>query len=1105
MIFTFSFVIIEERIQELKVPMKLLYTDVNHSITDILVEEADRYAKEGYRLFYIAPNSLSFEKERSVLERLVEQASFSITVTRFGQMARYFTLDKVKSQETLDDAALSMLLYRALDGLSEENLKLYYHIRKDLSFIAQLMDLYKELKSANISIMDIAFEDPLKKADLVTIFTELEDILRDKNLTQESSLDHFSQAVASGQIEEQLKETVVVIDGFTRFSSEEALLISLLQEKCHQVVIGTYMSPKAYQKTFTEGNLYQASIDFFRQLSTQYQVKAEYRLSNEAYPLAFQNITNVIESLYDFSEVTESLEKADAEVIEIWQTLNQKEEIEHLAKDIRQKLYDGYRYKDILVLLGDVEAYQLQMGQIFEKFEIPYYFGRLEEMAHHPILQFFDGLERIQTYKWRKEDVLSVLKTGLFGHFSSLELDTFEGYLQFADINGPTKFSKVFKVNLKDNQGRQSYNLENINKVREAIYSPLNRFLSSKKDSGASLIESLLTFLHAIDFTANLQELSYSQNENQQEKDLEVWKNVTSILEKAYQIFNDQVMSLDEMLSLIKTGLQMGKYRAVPATLDVVTIKSYDLVEPHSKDFVYAIGMTQSHFPKIAQNKSLVSDQERSKTNESLSDFGAFEVSSHDITKKNHFSFLSLLNAANQKLVLSLPLVLNEVSENMSPYLKTLIDLGIPMIEKDKNRFSSLDTDIGNYKSLLSSIIEINNLDQEYDLSNDEENFWNVMSRYLRKRLVSEQFTIPQLESHRRESKPLSSEVIQARYPLNQPISLSNSALTVFYNNQYKYFLQYILGLQELASIHPDARLHGSYLHKVLEKVMKNPSKDHFDSKVNQAIQETNQENEFRDFYLADSQGQFSLNLLEEIARSTTDIFKSHGDISIIAQEKPFKLALEDRVIIKGVIDRIDQLNDQSLGIVDYKSSANVFDISLFYNGLNSQLPTYLSALKEGIIQPNDQEFPLFGAMYLHMQEPKIKMTEKADIASSVLETQFKEMKYQGIFLEKEKDKLASGPYHLQNNTYSDQELALILAFNKCLYLEAERIIRKGHFLINPYTKDGKTVQGDQLKAITGFEADLNFDQARPLLKIPGRQKKETVMSLMTDQLKGGE
>ena len=44
--------------------MKLLYTDIRTSLTEILTKGAQGLVDQGKRVFYIAPNSLSFEKER---------------------------------------------------------------------------------------------------------------------------------------------------------------------------------------------------------------------------------------------------------------------------------------------------------------------------------------------------------------------------------------------------------------------------------------------------------------------------------------------------------------------------------------------------------------------------------------------------------------------------------------------------------------------------------------------------------------------------------------------------------------------------------------------------------------------------------------------------------------------------------------------------------------------------------------------------------------------------------------------------------------------------------------------------------------------------------
>ena len=43
--------------------MKLLYTDVSDPLTQVLTQEAVGLVEQGKRVFYIAPNSLSFEKK----------------------------------------------------------------------------------------------------------------------------------------------------------------------------------------------------------------------------------------------------------------------------------------------------------------------------------------------------------------------------------------------------------------------------------------------------------------------------------------------------------------------------------------------------------------------------------------------------------------------------------------------------------------------------------------------------------------------------------------------------------------------------------------------------------------------------------------------------------------------------------------------------------------------------------------------------------------------------------------------------------------------------------------------------------------------------------
>lgn len=398
--------------------MKLLYTDISQDMTLILAREAEQYAAEGSRVFYIAPNSLSFEKERKVLESLPQQASFRITVTRFAQMARYFVLNSVQSFKSIDDVGLSMVFFRVLSQLDESDLRVYGRLRKDPAFIQQLVDLYKELKTANVSLFDLQELNDEKGADLLKIFLAVSDLFDQHQMENESKLAFFAEQVQNGSLDLALANTVLVVDGFTRFSAEEEYLIHLLSDKCQEIVIGTYASQKAYQANFIQGNIYQASVEFLRSLATTYGVKPVYVKPDEEITSDFFNLTRFWEGQHDFKPLEGQWQPEETNSIQIWHHGHQKEEIEDVAKRIRQLLADGVRYKDILVLLGDVESYKLQVQQLFGKFDIPYYFGKAESMSAHPLVHFVDSLERIKRYNYRAEDVLNLPKSGLYGTFS---------------------------------------------------------------------------------------------------------------------------------------------------------------------------------------------------------------------------------------------------------------------------------------------------------------------------------------------------------------------------------------------------------------------------------------------------------------------------------------------------------------------------------------------------------------------------------------------------------------------------------------------------------------------------------------------------------------
>lgn len=230
--------------------MELLYTDIRYDMTEILVERATQAAKTASG-FSTLHQTRFLLKRREVLERLSEQASFAITVTRFAQLARYFVLNSPNPKETLDDAGLAMIFYCALGQINDKNLRVYARLKRNHQFISQLVELYKELQAAQLSVLDLELLHSKEKYDdLVTIFSQVEALLQKGQYDNHSKLAFLATQLKTGQLDKILENVVLVIDGFTRFSAEEEELIRLLEERCAGIVIGTYLSKKRRELAF---------------------------------------------------------------------------------------------------------------------------------------------------------------------------------------------------------------------------------------------------------------------------------------------------------------------------------------------------------------------------------------------------------------------------------------------------------------------------------------------------------------------------------------------------------------------------------------------------------------------------------------------------------------------------------------------------------------------------------------------------------------------------------------------------------------------------------------------------------------------------------------
>ena len=215
-------------------------------------------------------------------------------------------------------------------------------------------------------------------------------------------------------------------------------------------------------------------------------------------------------------------------------------------------------------------------------------------MKDHPLIVLVESLLKIKKNRYQLHDILNLLKTGLYtaDHLALQDVYKFEYYSLQRNVRGKSKFNQAF----------ENHGPEKIRRLLVGERSPLQVFLETKKTKGTTWVKKFQAFLETGLVKVSLEQLYFASeaaaNFEKSSEHLEVWKLLMTVLEEFTAVFGMATLSIQEFLEIIESGIKNASYRLVPANVDVVQVKSYELVEPHTADYVFAIGLTASNFPK---------------------------------------------------------------------------------------------------------------------------------------------------------------------------------------------------------------------------------------------------------------------------------------------------------------------------------------------------------------------------------------------------------------------------------------------------------------------------------------------------------------------------
>lgn len=1009
------------------------------------------------RIIMLVPDQSSFETEKIFLELLEAKNSRNVNVFGFSKLCRY-VFEKTGNipKNVLDSGTRSVIMNIALEQLTEK-----------LSFL-------KTSNSRNISDVMLQTLSDCKKNNIST------DMLRNSaervgNNTLKTKLcetalilDTFDALVSQSYVDPLddltrlynilleniiFKNYVLFIDSFSGFTSQQLKVLRLLLSQCRDTYIALTLDPltDGSEDVFATSH---KTMRIIKDLAKRdlIDIKAPVKLT-ELKRFKSEELKSLECGIFrhDYGQITEP--PSDITMFTAGDTYS---ECEYVARQIKRLVIEeNYLYSDITVISHDTEPYNGTLNVIFDKYEIPYFMDVKRDIEVKPVIRFVTSLFRMILNDFDREDVISILKTGLTSNTTD-EISIFENYVYVWNI-GNAAFKSEFKQNPRGFTDKFTEDdiksLSVAEKVRKSVIEPAIEFKNTIKDkNGREITECLYNLLTQIGVQDALN-VMYNTFENGEEKGLgaeqiRIWNLFMEVLDKMVAVAGDMPLSAKRYFELLSIQISSMQLSQIPQTIDSVTITTAQRVRLSKQKASFLIGCVDGSFPAVPHTSGVFSPFELKIL--SLNDISISE-DFENLTNLETFMSYCCMTSPSEKLFLSYPMA--DLLGN--PHTPSIIFEETKKIFPQVIAFDSMDFD-----SPENSMWAIQPAFEEYAklLSNKSgsllqlgEFFENIPHYSEKSEAVFRAIDNSPFKIANRENTHLL---------FGDNLKISASQIEKFNLCRFSYFCNYGLNIKERRRAEINPMEYGTLVHYILERFLTKFSKSDYSSMTEKEI--TDFIDTALDLYIEEYLGGaenktkaflYKLSVLKEnvfILLSHTIKELSQSDFEVadcelkIGDDIPaytVKLPTGENIAIYGFIDRVDIMeadNIKYLRVVDYKTGTKQFKLSDILYGLNLQMLLYLYSIKQNGADKYGNITPA-GILYMPATSPIISV-EKS-ITQEKIEIELdKSLKMNGLLLNdvtviKGMDKTDVGKYipvKIKLDTpVSDRSLATLEEFGK--------------------------------------------------------------------------
>lgn len=1126
----------------------------SHRIYEEIMQRAAQ--EPGRNFLIIVPDQFTMQTQKDLVMRSDRGGILNIDVLSFGRLSHRI-LEEVGTKEmpVLDDTGKSLVLQKIAADLKEQLPAMGSLLHKQ-GYIHEVKSAISEFMQYGISTQDmdklIASAEKrgalaMKLRDLKTLYRGFQDYIRDHFITTEETLDVLRRSLVKSKI---LPDSVVIFDGFTGFTPIQNRLIQELMRVCEEtivtVTIGEEEDPyqmDGEQKLFhlskkTVADLVKLAAEAEVTRGEDVFVKGGPNRFTEAPALCYleQNLFR-----YQYEPYTEKQCE-----IRMFEALSPREEVHQTALYIRKLIREeGLTYRDIAVVIGDLEGYASYVETEFGQLEIPCFLDRTRGIVLNPMIEYIKSALQLYIRDFSYDTVFHFLRSGM-ADISREEIDELENYVIRTGARGYRTYSRLFTRKTEEMQQgsgqedteRAEETMERLNRIRQQFADTVEILHMAPRAKAGEYVDHLYDFLEQNQVQQKL--LNYQQR-FEQEGDLakareyaQIYRLVMDLLDQIYELLGEEEISLQEFADILEAGFGEITVGTIPQNVDRIVVGDMERTRLKQVKVLFFLGVNDGNIPKNASKGGIISDMDREFLIESGTEMAPSPRQQMYIQRL--YLYLNMTKPS-ERLYLSYAKVNSDGKGIRPSYLIDTVRKLFPQlaVEYPQNR-SRLEQIEGRQEGARYLAEELREYADGTLREEERQDFYLMYRAYEadpegRDRLTAAAF-------RRYKESGLSRIVARALY--GRQLENSVSRLETYAACACRHFLQYGLSLQEREEFGFEVSDMGNVYHAVLENFagkLAESGRTWWDFDENFATQAIKEAVEgyaatYGETVLYSSaRNEYAITRMSRILTRTVLTLQQHlkqGSFQPDDYELSFRfaenldsihvdLSEEEKMHLQGRIDRIDVSEDAEhvyVKVIDYKSGNKKFDLAALYYGLQLQLVVYMNAAMELESRKHpDKEIVPAALLYYHIDDPtietlveltqeqineeiltKLRMNGVVNSDPAVVERldRFLQDKSKVIPVEKKKD----GSFSARSGILSREELHVVSAYVDTKIRQIGREILDGKIAANPYEKGNEEAcTYCAYKKVCGFDGSIPGYEKRQLEDLD----KQTLMQRMQE------